>query len=68
MAEDSGQIVPIGAWVLREACKQARAWTDAGLPSLTMAVNVSAMEFSDENFLENVFTILNETGMPPQPP
>jgi EAL domain-containing protein (putative c-di-GMP-specific phosphodiesterase class I) len=65
VAEDSGQIVPIGAWVLREACKQARAWTDAGLPSLTMAVNVSAMEFADENFLENVFAILNETGMPP---
>ena len=36
-----------------------------GLPSLTMAVNVSAMEFQDENFLENVFTILTETGMPP---
>jgi diguanylate cyclase (GGDEF)-like protein/PAS domain S-box-containing protein len=64
VAEDSGQIVPIGAWVLREACKQARAWTDAGLPSLTMAVNVSAMEFADENFLESVFTTLNETGMP----
>lgn len=65
VAEDSGQIVPIGGWVLREACKQARAWTDAGLPSLTMAVNVSAMEFADENFLENVFTTLTETGMPP---
>ena len=52
VAEDCGLILPIGTWVLREACKQARAWVDAGLPVMTMAVNVSAMEFRDENFLE----------------
>ena len=58
VAEDCGLILPIGAWVLREACRQARAWVDAGLPAMTMAVNVSAMEFRNENFLEDVFAIL----------
>ena len=64
VAEDSGLIVPIGAWVLREACRQSRAWTDAGLPAMTMAVNVSSMEFANEDFLEGVFSTLSETGMP----
>ena len=45
IAEDSGLILPIGEWVLREACKQARAWTDAGLPMTTIAVNISAVSF-----------------------
>ncbi len=45
VAEDCGLILPIGAWVLREACQQARAWIDLGLPATSMAVNVSAMEF-----------------------
>ena len=65
VAEDCGLILPIGNWVLREACRQARAWLDAGLPAATMAVNVSAMEFRDENFLEGVFAILDETGLDP---
>ena len=52
IAEDCGLILPIGNWVLREACKQARAWLDAGLPLATMAVNISAMEFRDEIFLK----------------
>ena len=65
IAEDCGLIVPIGQWVLREACRQARAWLDAGLPLATMAVNVSAMEFRDENFLEGVFAILAATGWDP---
>lgn len=64
VAEDSGLIVPIGAWVLREACRQSRAWADAGLPAMTMAVNVSSMEFANEDFLEGVFSTLSETGMP----
>jgi EAL domain-containing protein (putative c-di-GMP-specific phosphodiesterase class I) len=63
VAEDCGLIVPIGAWVLREACGQAQAWADAGLPAMTMAVNVSAMEFRDDNFLENLFVTLGETGL-----
>jgi EAL domain-containing protein (putative c-di-GMP-specific phosphodiesterase class I) len=65
VAEDCGLILPIGNWVLREACKQARAWVDGGLPLGTMAVNISAMEFRDENFLEGVFSILEETGLDP---
>jgi diguanylate cyclase (GGDEF)-like protein/PAS domain S-box-containing protein len=65
VAEDSGLILAIGAWVLREACTQARAWTDAGLPAARMAVNVSSMEFRDENFLSNLTEILAETGLNP---
>jgi diguanylate cyclase (GGDEF)-like protein/PAS domain S-box-containing protein len=65
VAEDCGLIVPIGQWVLREACKQARAWVDAGLPFSSMAVNISSMEFRGDNFLEGVFTTLRETGLDP---
>ena len=66
IAEDCGLILPIGAWVLREACSQARAWVDAGLPVTTMAVNVSAMQFRSENFLEGLFATLGETGLNPE--
>jgi diguanylate cyclase (GGDEF)-like protein/PAS domain S-box-containing protein len=66
IAEDCGLILPIGQWVLREACKQARAWVDAGLPLATMAVNISSMEFRDDSFLECVFTTLSETGLDPK--
>jgi len=65
IAEDCGLILPIGNWVLRQACHQARVWADAGLPATTMAVNVSAREFRSENFLEQLFVILDETGMDP---
>jgi diguanylate cyclase (GGDEF)-like protein/PAS domain S-box-containing protein len=65
VAEDCGLILPIGNWVLREACKQARTWMDAGLPLGTMGVNISAMEFRNENFLEGVFAILKDTGLDP---
>ncbi len=63
IAEDCGLILPIGRWVLREACKQARAWVDAGQRPITMAVNVSAMEFGDDGFLDGLFTILEETRL-----
>ena len=66
VAEDCGLILPIGQWVLREACEQARAWADAGLPLVTMAVNISSMEFREDNFLESVFTTLSETGLDPK--
>jgi diguanylate cyclase (GGDEF)-like protein/PAS domain S-box-containing protein len=66
VAEDCGLILPIGQWVLREACRQARAWLDAGLPLATMAVNISAMEFRDDNFLENVFATLKDTRLDPR--
>ncbi len=65
VAEDCGLILPIGQWVLREACKQAREWVDAGLQLGTMAVNISSMEFRNEKFLESVFTTLRETGLDP---
>jgi diguanylate cyclase (GGDEF)-like protein/PAS domain S-box-containing protein len=65
VAEDCGLIQPIGAWVLREACAQAKAWANAGLPMMTMAVNVSASQFRNEGFLDDLFTILSETGLDP---
>ena len=66
IAEDCGLIVPIGRWVMREACTQARAWQDAGLRHLRMAVNVSAVEFREKSFVENVRTVLSDTGLRPQ--
>jgi len=63
IAEDCGLIVQIGRWVLREACRQARAWQKAGLPLLPIAVNVSAVEFRDEGFVGGVRAILSETGL-----
>ena len=66
VAEDCGLILPIGQWVLREACEQARAWLDAGLPLGTIAVNISSMEFREDNFLDGVFTTLSETGLDPR--
>ena len=58
-------ILPIGAWVLREACTQAELWRRAGLPEISVAVNVSAIEFRDDRFLEGLFAILDETGLDP---
>ena len=63
--KNAALILPIGRWVLREACRQAQAWLEAGFPRVVMAVNISAMEFRDDNFLENVFAILRETGFDP---
>ena len=66
VAEDCGLILPIGQWVLREACRQARVWVDAGLPLGTMAVNISSVEFRDDDFLESVFAALKDIGLDPQ--
>jgi diguanylate cyclase (GGDEF)-like protein len=66
IAEDCGLIRPIGGWVLREACQQAKAWADAGLPTASMAVNVSAMELRDESYVESLLAALDETGMDPK--
>lgn len=65
VAEDCGLIQPIGNWVLREACRQTRAWEDAGLRLATIAVNVSAIELRSESFLDGVFEILANTGLRP---
>jgi diguanylate cyclase (GGDEF)-like protein/PAS domain S-box-containing protein len=66
IAEDCGLIVPIGKWVMQEACAQARAWADAGLQMGSMAVNVSSMEFGRAGFLNDIFAILAETGLTPR--
>jgi diguanylate cyclase (GGDEF)-like protein len=66
IAEDCGLILPIGRWVLREACRQACAWREAGLPPITVAVNTSTLEFSAPDFLENLRTTLEETNLEPR--
>ena len=66
VAEECGLIVEIGRWVLREACRQARAWQDAGLPEIRIAVNVSAVELRAKDFIAGVRAILADTGMDPQ--
>jgi diguanylate cyclase (GGDEF)-like protein/PAS domain S-box-containing protein len=64
IAEDTGLIVGIGEWVLREACRQAKAWLDAGLGPLTMAVNLSPRQFRQKDLVNVVAAILAETGLP----
>jgi len=66
IAEDCGLMLPIGQWVLRESCRQAKAWQEAGLLSVEMAVNVSSVEFRNDKFLEGISTILKETGLEPR--
>ena len=65
VAEDSGLIVPIGAWVLREACRQTRAWQRAGLARITVAVNLSALQFKRSDLLATVTQALTESGLAP---
>jgi EAL domain-containing protein (putative c-di-GMP-specific phosphodiesterase class I) len=65
LAEDTGLIMAIGEWVLREACGQAKRWQDAGLGPLVMAVNLSPRQFRQKNLVEMVAAILAETGLPP---
>jgi diguanylate cyclase (GGDEF)-like protein/PAS domain S-box-containing protein len=62
-AESSELIIPMGRWALREACRQARAWQDAGLPPIPIAVNVSALQFRTAGFLEDIQQFLRETGL-----
>lgn len=66
IAEDCGLILPIGRWVLREACLQAQAWVRAGLPPITIAVNTSALEFNAPDFLESIRATLDDTGLEPR--
>ena len=63
-AETSGLIVSIGEWVLRESCRQNRAWQDAGLPLISVAVNISSVQFRGGQLEENVRSVLADTGMP----
>ena len=65
IAEETGLILPIGAWVLRTACRQAKAWHDEGLPVTRMAVNVAGPQFALREFPEVVAEVINETGIDP---
>ncbi|HEY6489221.1 MAG: EAL domain-containing protein [Terracidiphilus sp.] len=66
VAECSGLIVPIGEWVLRTACAQARKWQDEGLPPVPIAVNVSAVQFRQQGFGDLIRDVLSETGLDPK--
>ncbi|MEM8804993.1 MAG: EAL domain-containing protein [Cyanobacteria bacterium P01_G01_bin.38] len=65
LAEDNGLIIPIGEWVLRQACRQNKAWQMAGLPPITVAVNLSPKQFRQPNLVQRVAQILEETGLAP---
>lgn len=66
IAEESGLILPIGAWVLRTACKQNKAWQDAGLPPIVMSVNLSSIQLQNEHLVRTIGQILRETELDPQ--
>ena len=66
IAEENGLIVPLGLWVLREACLQAKRWMDAGLPPVFMAVNMSGRQFQMQDVASQVREVLHETGLPPE--
>ena len=65
VAEETGLIVPIGAWVMRTACAQNQAWQDAGLGPLRVAVNLSARQFGAPDLLADIAAVLSETGLAP---
>jgi diguanylate cyclase (GGDEF)-like protein len=65
VAEETGLILPIGDWVLRNACAQAKAWHDEGLPLIRMSVNISGQQFALAEFPHQVGAILRETGLEP---
>jgi EAL domain-containing protein (putative c-di-GMP-specific phosphodiesterase class I) len=66
IAEECGLMVPIGQWVLGQACHQAQAWQDIGLAPIRIAVNISAVELRAKDFLKSVGEALAETGLEPR--
>ncbi|WP_334108017.1 EAL domain-containing protein [Methylobacillus sp.] len=66
IAEDSGLIVSIGDWVLHAACEQARCWMDSGMPPVRVAVNISVLQFLQQDMVAWVKRTLEETGLPPE--
>jgi len=66
IAEDTGMIVSIDQWVLREACRQTREWLDAGIPAVPVAVNISSLEFGSDHFPESVQTALKNSRLDPR--
>ena len=65
LAEETGLIVPIGAWVLRTACRQNRAWQRAGFGPLRIAVNLSARQFAEPNLVRDIARVLEDAELPP---
>ena len=66
LLEETGLIVPVGEWVLRKACTQARAWQYAGLSNLRVAVNLSAKQFRQRELVKKIADVLDETGLSPE--
>ena len=64
--ENSGLIIPIGEWVMKTACQQARKWQEQGLPALPMAINVSAIQFREDGFCDLIRHVLHQTGLAPE--
>jgi EAL domain-containing protein (putative c-di-GMP-specific phosphodiesterase class I) len=66
LAEETGLIIPIGEWVLREACRQNKAWQDLGYKPMRIAVNLSIVQFEHHNLIKTVRDALSETGLKPE--
>ena len=65
LAEETGLIVPLGEWVLSQACRQNRAWQNAGLPPVSVSVNLSSVQFRKPDLYESVVRVLGESGLDP---
>jgi len=65
VAEDSGLIVPLTQWVLRQACEQVQSWRAMGLPPLCVSVNISPLDFRQRDFVDKLAAVLKQTGVPP---
>ena len=66
VAEETGLILPIGSWVLREACRQTALWTSKGFDGLTLSVNLSAVQFKQKNLVEEIIAVLDDGSLPPE--
>jgi diguanylate cyclase (GGDEF)-like protein len=66
LAEETGLIVPIGEWVLKTACKQNKAWQDAGVQSVPIAVNISVRQLQEDHFVDYVVNVLDQAGLNPK--
>lgn len=66
LAEETGLIVPLGKWVLRNACKQNKFWQDAGLQAIPIAINISVRQIQADHFVDSVKEVLNQVGLDPR--